>query len=111
MEQHIIDWEDAPPRLHGPIAHHFVPLDGVDLDVRVVHEAVDADAGAEETGKGEANLKGIRRGIRQPVLLRVGASHGGSLVEDENMGRSILIRLYTGWVRGGHHEACMGSGF
>ena len=68
------------PTLHGPIAHHLVPLDGVDLDVRVVHEAVDADAGAEETGKGEAHLKGVGRGIRQPMFLRVGASHGGSLV-------------------------------
>ena len=68
------------PTLHGPIAHHLVPLDGVDLDVRVVHEAVNADAGAEETCKGEAHLKGVGRGIRQPMFLRVGASHGGSLV-------------------------------
>ena len=76
------------PTLHGPIAHHLVPLDGVDLNVRVVHEAVNADAGAEETCKGEAHLKGVGRGIRQPMFLRVGASHGGSLVAiNKYMGR------------------------
>ena len=82
--------------LHGPIAHHLVPLDGVDLDVRVVHEAVNADAGAEETGKGEAHLEGVGRGIRQPMFLRVGASHGGSLVAiNKNIWEERLRRLHA----------------
>lgn len=85
------------PTLHCPIAHHLVPLGGVDLDVRVVHEAVNADAGAEETGKGEAHLKGVGRGIRQPMFLRVGASHGGSLVSiNKNIWEERLrLRLHT----------------
>jgi len=72
------------------------------LNVRIVHEAVDTDAGAKETGKGEAKLKGIGRGIRQPMLLRVGASHGRSLVAMKIWEDRLMRRLHTGWVRGGH---------
>ena len=50
------------------------------MNVGIVHEAVDADAGAEEAGKGEADLKGVGRRIGKPVLLGVGTSHGRSLI-------------------------------
>ena len=66
--------------LHAPIAHHLVPLCRIDLNVGVVHEAVDTNAGAEEAGKGEADLKGKGRRVGEPVLLGVGTSHGRSLI-------------------------------
>lgn len=50
------------------------------MNVGIVHEAVDANAGDEEAGKGEADLKGKGRRIGEPVLLGLGTSHGRSLI-------------------------------
>lgn len=105
MHPDYCHWGDAPASccLHGPIAHHLVPLGRIDLDVRVVHEAVDADAGAKETSKGETDLKGVGRGIGEPMFLRVGASHGRSLVViNKCLGRSDRRGEDCMPVRGGH---------
>ena len=57
------------------------------MNVGIVHEAVDANAGDEEAGKGEADLKGKGRRIGEPVLLGLGTSHGRSLIRArENKG-------------------------
>jgi hypothetical protein len=66
--------------LHAPIAHHLVSPGGINLHVGIVHEAVDADAGAEDASEGEAELQGVGRGIGEPVLLGVGASHSSGLL-------------------------------
>ena len=53
--------------LIGPVSHHLVPLGGVDLNVGIVHETINADAGAEADGKAEAKGHRIRRRIGEPV--------------------------------------------
>lgn len=56
------------------------------MNVGIVHEAVDANAGDEEAGKGEADLKGKGRRIGEPVLFGLGTSHGRSLIRAREQG-------------------------
>ena len=65
------------------------------MNVGIVHEAVDANAGDEEAGKGEADLKGKGRRIGEPVLLGLGTSHGRSLIRAREQGAVSIDILST----------------